>query len=345
MIEHYVKPDMSLWKGRVDDEDDFDSFRWHQWVKPLDLNNDNKKYDGNLGFGILGFESDQGIEKNKGRFGAAAGPMAIRSELAKLPCQFSSDVDIYDCGNVTSKYTDLESAQLALSVAVEEVLKLNLFPILIGGGHEIAFGHYMGISNFLENSDKNKLGIVNFDAHFDLRPYKTLGGTSGTMFRQIADFTQEKNRDYSYFVMGIQKHSNTTSLFKIAKELGVEYELAKDMINRDKSYTAEKLEDFISRQDHLYITICSDVFSTAYAPGVSAPQPLGLDPEMVIVFLKQVIRSGKAISFDIAEVSPRFDHDNITANLASTLIYTYVSSIAQLKDKWDFGKIYHDIDF
>lgn len=65
------------------------------------------------------------------------------------------------------------------------------------------------------------LGILNFDAHFDLRPYEKGTGTSGTMFRQIADYTREKGTEYAYYVMGIQKHSNTLSLFRLLKTLGL----------------------------------------------------------------------------------------------------------------------------
>ncbi len=47
-----------------------------------------------------------------------------------------------------------------------------MYPIVLGGGHEIAFGHYCGIKDYNASIDrKDKLGIINFDAHFDLRPY------------------------------------------------------------------------------------------------------------------------------------------------------------------------------
>ena len=330
MIKYYTPQDMTLWSGRIDDENDFSAFRWHQWVQRIDLNDESlKPFDGKLGFGILGFESDQGIELNKGRYGASAGPFAIRKELSKLPCQFNQNTKIFDCGNVTSKYTSLVEAQNALADAVKKILSLNLFPILLGGGHEIAFGHYKGLSNYLMDKEKKNLGIVSFDAHFDLRPYdKDKGGTSGTMFRQIADLCEERGDKYNYFVMGIQKHSNTQSLFDTADNLGAHYILAKDIINSDIHKIEQKLEDYIKDLDEIYITICSDVLSTAYAPGVSAPQPLGLDPEKILILLKKVLQSGKVLSFDIAEVSPRFDHDSITANMASILIYAVVTSLA-----------------
>lgn len=329
--KNYSIVEKSFWQGRIDSEEDFESFRWHQWIKTLDLNNENLiPFSGKLGFAFLGFQCDQGVQLNRGRSGAAMGPESIRKELSNLPCQFSKDVALFDAGNITCENSSLEEAQKTLAEGVKKILDLNLFPILLGGGHEIAFGHYNGILGHLNQfaEDKN-IGIINFDAHFDLRPYPN-GGTSGTMFRQIADLAKSKDINYSYLCIGIQKHSNTINLFKTADELGVKYILAKDIANTDYHSIFEKLDDFIKCQDHIYVTICSDVFSSAFAPGVSAPQPLGLDPEKVLAFLKYILRSKKTISFDIAEVSPRFDQDNTTANLASVIIFSIVNTLSKI---------------
>lgn len=330
-MKNYSVVDASKWEGRVDSEHDFQSFRWHQWTKVIDLADENlKPFDGKLGFAFLGFKSDSGVKFNKGRTGAAKGPDSIRSELKNLPCQFSKDIALFDAGDITTINDNLDEGQEALSVAVKRILDLNLFPILLGGGHEIAFGHYKGILKYLKSKEQaKKIGIINFDAHFDLRPYPE-GGTSGTMFKQISDLADDKDINYSYFCIGIQKSGNTLSLFNTADELGVDYILAKDMINMDYYPMMEKLDDFIRKQDHIYITVCADVFSSAFAPGVSAPQPLGLDPEKGLIFLKYILRSNKAISFDIAEVSPRFDQDDTTANLASIIIFTVINTLSKL---------------
>lgn len=329
--KNYHIVEKSVWDGRVDSEDDFDSFRWHQWVQIIDLNDkDLKPFQGKLGFAFLGFKSDAGVKLNKGRTGAAKGPESIRKELVNLPCQFSQDIGLFDAGNVSCENDDLDEAQDSLAEAVKRILDLNLFPILLGGGHEIAFGHYKGIMDYLKDKDEHEnIGIINFDAHFDLRPYPK-GGTSGTMFKQISDLTEINNIDYSYLCLGIQKHGNTVNLFNTADRLGVEYILAKDIISMDDYPIIEIIDDFIKEQDHIYVTICSDVFSSAFAPGVSAPQPLGLNPEKVLIFLKYILRSEKTISFDIAEVSPRFDQDNTTANLASVLIFTVIHTLSKI---------------
>ena len=328
-IKKYSILSADTWTGRVDDTRNRDSFRWHQCIRLLDLNTVNKQDIKPAGKGVcfLGFSCDKGVEKNKGRVGTALGPFSIRRSMANLPNIFERKGEIYDAGNIHCLDGNLESAQENLAIAINRILELGLFPIVLGGGHEIAFGHYSGLKMFSEQSGKVKNPvIINFDAHFDMRPYEQ-GPNSGTMFRQIADMNKAEGKEFFYFVMGIQKTSNTVNLFKTAEELGVEYILGRDMKEQNLEKILFKLNKFIDKHDSIYLTICSDGFSSAYAPGVSSPQPFGMDPEVVIQLVKYIIKSGKTISMDIAEVSPRFDEDNQTAKLASIIVYAVVSTI------------------
>ncbi len=331
MHTHYRPIDSHVWQGRVDSHEDYDAFRWHQWVKPIDLTDSTTPpFDGKLGICFIGFCCDDGVTRNKGRAGAAKGPRSIRKELSNLPCQFKQDVRLFDAGNIYCADIPLEKGQDILGECVSKILSLNLYPIVLGGGHEIAFGHYSGLSRYKnEVQDTQSLGIINFDAHFDLRPYPN-GGSSGTMFRQIADVCADQGSHYGYMCLGIQKRSNTLALFKTARDLGVEYILAKDMVDQDIWPIFEKVDKFIKRHDQIYITVCADVFSAAFAPGVSAAQAVGLHPEQVLKILKYIVLSGKTVSFDIAEVSPRFDQDSTTANLAAVLIFALVNSLSTL---------------
>ena len=192
--------------------------------------------------------------------------------MSGLPCTFSQEVKLYDAGDIICDEISLEEGQRELGCAVEEILCRNLFPIVLGGGHETTFGHFQGQHNFLKDKGKTpELGIVNFDAHFDLRPYD-MGNSSGTMFRQMADVCKAEGTPYHYFPIGIQQHSNTVSLFKKAEELGVDYVLAKDLQASNLESILERMDQFLYQCDDTYITVCSDVFSSAFAPGVSAPQ-------------------------------------------------------------------------
>lgn len=325
MKNRYQKPDMSVWKGRIDSNDNYDAFRWHQWIKPLDLTEDMITLPPfTVGVAIIGFASDEGVRRNLGRTGASKGPISIRKELRNLPCSFTQSLLLFDAGNIVCEDEDLEASQHALAEAVSILLSLKLFPIVLGGGHEVAYGDYQGLL-------KAGLapGIVNFDAHFDIRPYQDQG-SSGTMFRQIHDDLLKQQMPFHYFAIGIQKRGNTVDLFKTADRMGAQYLMAKDIGEGDLTQALKKLDAFLEKQNQLYITICTDVFSSAFAPGVSATQPLGLQPERILKFFKMIFKSGKVVLFDIAEVSPRFDNDNVTSNLAATFIFSAINSLATI---------------
>lgn len=329
----YRPLDKNTWQGRIDDFQNRDAFRWHQVVEIVDLHDSAIKPvpKDQKGFCFLGFCCDEGVLRNKGRRGAAKAPLSIRKEMANLPVYFEPSSRLFDAGDINAAGHDMETAQQALSEAVTRILALDMFPVLLGGGHEIAFGHFRGLASRLSNQSPDpgsNIGIINFDAHFDLRPYDRTGGSSGSSFLQVADFCAGNNLPFSYFCVGIQQCGNTRSLFNTADRLGAQYIMAKDIKGKPLKKACEKLSGFIAGCDNIYLSICSDVFSAADAPGVSAPQPLGLDPETVLTLIKHILKSGKTISLDIAEVSPRFDNDNQTAKLAAIIFFAVVNYLS-----------------
>lgn len=319
---------MECWSGRTDSTTDYESFRWHQKVQPLDIDA-AAPFGGKVGIAFVGFCSDQGISRNRGRTGAAAAPDYIRRQMAGLPCAFLPEVTLCDAGNIICRGVPLEEAQARLAKTVKKLLELNYFPIVLGGGHETAFGHYMGHHDFLlARGEEPELGIVNFDAHFDLRPYEN-GSSSGSMFLQIADLCKKEGSRFRYLPVGIQIHSNTQRLFKTACELGSRYILAKDIQKNGVADTLGRIDPFLGECDSVFMTVCADVFAASFAPGVSAAQSLGLDPEAVLPLIKHIVGSGKVCGFDICEVSPRFDHDNATANLAAVILFAVVNALCR----------------
>ena len=326
----YTLSSRKVWKGRVDDTQDYDSFRWHQIINFIDVNSDIKKVDSKeIAFCFLGFCCDIGITKNKGRYGAINGPDSIRTEMSNMPCNFPQNVKLYDAGNLNCENMELEDAQNLLAETVNKILKLNMTPLIMGGGHEIALGHYNGIIKHFGKEEANKIGIINLDAHLDIRPYEN-GASSGTMFRQISDNCHNKNIKFNYLCIGAQTYGNTRSLFKKLEEIKGKYILAKDIKEYNLINVFNKIDKFVYKQDQIYLTLCADVISSAYAPGVSAPQPFGLHPEIIVEIIKHLIVSRKIISFDIAEVSPRFDEDHRTSKLAAIIYYSFIINTIQL---------------
>lgn len=312
-VSRYLPPASNFWQGRSGLPD---ASCFFQIMQMLDL-----RHPGTLqspAFALLGFQCDEGVSRNQGRTGAAQGPDALRTALAKLPVARESLL-CYDAGNITCTDGDLEAAQQALGEAVALLLKAGLTPILIGGGHEIAWGHYQGIETTLGEST---LGIINFDAHFDMRPLlSNQQGSSGTPFLQIANAHEHAKRRFDYNCIGIQRTGNIPLLFSTAKQHGVHMILAEALHEPDYYQSGPFIDRVLNDNDHIYLSLCLDVFATPYAPGVSAPQPLGVTPWQVIPLVRKLAHSGSVISYDIAELCPPFDDDQRTARLAAHLIY------------------------
>lgn len=314
----YLPPDQNQWQGRADTPPASSFFQIIQTVNLLEQSYLNAPTQA---FALLGFQCDEGIRRNLGRIGAAEGPKAIRHALGKLPIQRTNFV-CFDVGNIICLDHALEAAQQALGEVVALLLKQNITPVLLGGGHEIAWGHYQGIGKIFP---QERLGIVNFDAHFDMRPLlPNQQGSSGTPFLQIAKAHKQAKRHFDYNCIGIQHTGNIRQLVETAKAHHTHVIWADELHQGQQ----EKCIDFIDRvadqNEIVYLTLCLDVFAAAFAPGVSAIQPLGLSPWHVIPLVRQLAATGKVISYDIAELSPRYDIDHCTAKLAANLIYEII---------------------
>ncbi len=316
----YQPPDKNLWQGREDSPPESCFF---QIVHMLDLVSNKAWPNANhqAQFAILGFCCDEGIRRNHGRTGAAEGPDIIRQALAKLPIH-KHHFTLFDAGNILCADGDLEASQAALSEAVHMLLTKKITPIILGGGHEVAWGHYQGIVKAFP--DKN-LGIINFDAHFDMRPkLEANKGSSGTPFLQIADMHQSKQHRFDYNCVGIQRTGNIQSLLDTARHFNTKILWADDLHLEHSGIMVDFIDRIIDQNEIIYLSLCLDVFASAFAPGVSATQPLGLFPWHIIPMIRALAASGKVISYDVAELCPPHDIANSTAKLAATLIYEMI---------------------
>ncbi len=314
----YLPPDKNQWQGRADTPLASSFF---QIVKTINLLDEKDFAPEQQTFGLIGFRCDEGIQRNLGRVGAAEGPTAIRQALAKLPVQ-KQNFACFDFGNITCADGDLEAAQHALGEVVALLLEKKIVPIVLGGGHELAWGHYQGIARAFPSQH---LGIINFDAHFDMRPLLPKEkGSSGTPFLQIAQAHQVAKQRFDYNCVGIQHAGNIRQLLETAKKYHSKIIWADELHQGQFEKCIDFVDRVIDENEIVYVSLCLDVFAAAVTPGVSAPQPLGLHPWHVIPLIRQLAASGKVISYDIAELSPRYDIDQHTAKLAANLIYEII---------------------
>nr|WP_168583833.1 formimidoylglutamase [Gephyromycinifex aptenodytis] len=305
-----------MWTGR-NDGDGPEHRRWHQQVRPYSDSSSLQP-----GVALVGFASDEGVRRNGGRPGAAAGPDALRAALA--PLALHTDVPIGDAGTVTVCGRDLEGGQDALGNRVAELLDQNALVIVLGGGHETAWGSYLGRTRSTALGSA-RVGVLNLDAHFDLR--SAPAPSSGTPFLQMAQADAAAARDFRYTVLGIAEPSNTRVLFETARRLGVTHLLDEQCTPTHLPEVLAEVDRLIDGVDAVHLSIDLDVLPAATAPGVSAPAGYGVPMQTLDAVCAHVAASGALALVDVVELCPALDLDGRTARAAARLISTIVRNL------------------
>ena len=315
--KNYLPAQSKKWSGRVDGTTR-PYFRWHQLIECINLE-DISKFPQAVVF--LGFCCDEGIRRNHGRIGAQDAPDDLRNVLAKLPVNFHENLFLFDAGDVFCYNNNLELAQKELADRVSQILRYGGFPVLFGGGHELTYAHFQGIKNAFDKS----VGIINIDAHLDIREIVDGQGNSGTSFYQIAEESKSRGESFHYLALGIQDISNTQALFDYADQNGVQIIRASEIINRNLEAIIVQIQEFGKKVDQIYLTIDLDAFTASYAPGVSSPAFNGIIPGRTFQKLfSAIIHLPNLISVDIAELNPVLDIDQRTTKLAADMIFKII---------------------
>ncbi|MCF6328319.1 MAG: formimidoylglutamase [Henriciella sp.] len=305
-VEHIsAKP----WTGREDPEDGPSARRLHH------LASDTAK------LGLLGFACEAGVIRNRGRVGAAAGPDAIRAALRNLSAP--PEVRAFsDLGDISVTGDDLEAGQAALGRLIATSLEQFERLIVLGGGHETAYGSYLGLS---ERFPGKRIGIINLDAHLDIRLTGVSGPSSGTPFAQIREHDPDQ---FDYLCLGVAEESNTPALFARADDWGVGIVSDHALIDNPKA-ADQAIQDMARRSELLYLTIDLDVMPHYQAPGVSAPAIRGV-PFSTLEHLVAAILSASELCasglplIDFVELCPRHDTGGVTARSAAILARQFI---------------------
>ncbi|HWP20916.1 MAG TPA: formimidoylglutamase [Burkholderiaceae bacterium] len=303
------------WQGRVDAADGAAGHRWHQIVRPWQPGLP-------AGVALLGLASDEGVRRNQGRAGAAEGPDALRRALAPLPA--GEGLDLLDAGTVVCAEEQLEAAQADYAARAACLLQEGHLVIGLGGGHEIAWASYQALVADLRQRPSQRLAIVNFDAHFDLRADPR--PTSGTPFLQALQHARQHHLPVDYRVLGISRTANTRALFDAASAWGVQWTVDEEMTLLHLDRLQRELAGWLRGYDAVYLSLCLDVLPASVAPGVSAPAARGVPQEVLEPLVQTVAGCGLLRLADVAELCPRLDADQRTARTAARLLWQVVES-------------------
>ncbi len=281
---------------------------------------------------IVGAPQHIGVERNGGRPGAAEGPAAFRKAFSKLAISaFEQHINtgklvIADAGDIDTEGKTLEQIHDEQYDIVAQILSHGYVPIIIGGGHDTAWPTIRA----LEAMGK-PYGVVNIDAHADVRPLKDGGRAhSGSPFYQMLTQQSSHLLPGGFVEFGLQAHSVALSHLTMIHNAGMQAVML-DEIRRTGLETAwTQAYGHAAAAQSVYVSLDMDAIASAYAPGVSAPAADGLTPQEVSHVLRHAAASGKLRAFDVVELNPAYDLDNRTAKLAGTLAYDVVAGLASL---------------
>jgi formiminoglutamase len=269
---------------------------------------------------LIEFPSDQGVGINGGRPGASQAPELVRARFFNLtphPDHYQAHTDLlektYDKGLIPCR-GDVTEDQENLGRITQDSLEKNRIPLIIGGGHETSFGHFLGYAN-----SGKKVSIVNIDAHTDVRPLKNEKAHSGSPFRQALDHASSVCQ--SYHVFGLNPSSVSFKHYNLVKQHGSAI--------FDWQTTKEKVLDKLDKIDHdVMVTMDMDAVNQADAPGVSAPNASGIRADFWLELAFLFGNHPKVTSFDLCEVNPVYDRDSQTVKLAAQTIWNFILGVA-----------------
>jgi agmatinase len=282
---------------------------------------------------ILGAPFDGGTSH---RPGARFGPMAIRM-TDYLPHDGSRpslalrtdglvDLTVVDAGDVEMYSGDIETALPALEAAVEKVARAGAIPIVLGGDHSIAFPDAKGVANVLGHG---RISMLHFDAHADTGDieFGSLWGHGQPMRRLIESGALRGDRFLQIGLRGYWPPPET--LDWMAGQGMRSYEMTEIGRRGVQQCLTEAFVIAMDECDGVFLSVDIDVCDPGHAPGTGTPEPGGLSARELLDSVRRICLELPVVGVDVVEVSPPYDHSDITAALANRVVLEALSAIAR----------------
>ena len=281
----------------------------------------------NVDVAIAGVPFDSGTSY---RSGTRFGPRKVREVSLMLwghnPSMQVTPLDdllVVDYGDISVNPTSIEKTMASITNATDEILKSGTTVIAIGGDHSITLPILRATAKKF-----GPLSLVHVDAHIDTWEEEFEGSpfSHGTPFRHaLQEGLIGKGQ---YIQIGIRGPVSNVNDYQDSKELGAHTITIHEFFEKG---IEEVLKEIHQRCiGPVYVSIDIDAADPAYAPGTGTPEVGGLSSYQMLQLVRG-LQGLNLVGFDIVEVSPPYDHSDITAMLASNIVFEYLSLLALKK--------------
>jgi len=270
------------------------------------------------------------------RPGARFGPRAIRladvgggtqrpnMDLGVNPFEVLTVVDYGDAEVVPA---DQKRSHEAIGRAVGEICAAGAVPIVLGGDHSIAHPDVGAVAAHLKPAT---LGLVHFDAHADNAP--SLWGVTlshGTPMRLLVKEGSLEGRNIVQ--IGLRGYWPDPEDFAWARGQGFRWHLMEEISERGMAAVMDDVVAAAKQWDHMFLSFDIDVCDPGFAPGTGTPEPGGITAREALRAVRRLALEVGFAGMEVVEVSPPYDHADVTAFLAIRLVLEALSGLALRK--------------
>ena len=309
-------------------ERDADVAKVHEWIQPLTAESDPEKSK-DADFIVVGVPlSRSSISAS----GASEFPDAFRRAWKGFTTyNLDEDLDLsemtaVDVGDIPMHVTDIRRCHdniIQASAAIHEHFRMSKV-CAIGGDHSITAMMVKGLHQARSNE---KIGILQFDTHFDLRDLTDNGPSNGTPMRNLIESGVVKGSNM--YNIGLHGFFNTKDLKMYADEKGVNYITLRNARKKGIEETVcQCLAELAEKVDTIYLTVDMDVVDIAFAPGVPASTPGGMTTAELLEGVLAAAKHPKVNAMDIVCLDPLKDTQvQPTVKLGTHVFLTFLTGV------------------
>jgi agmatinase len=281
---------------------------------------------------IIGAPFDGGTSH---RSGCRFGPQAIRTtdylphdgmrpSLA-LGVDPLVELGVVDLGDVEMPSGDTERSLKALEARVATVATAGVIPVILGGDHTIALPDVTGIARHV---GWGRVSVIHFDAHADTgeSQFGSLYGHGTPMRRLIESGACRGDR---FLQIGLRGYWPEPATLQWMADQGMRSFEMSEIVNRGlDAVLDEAIAIAMTDCDAVFLSVDVDVVDPGSAPGTGTPEPGGLTSRQLLDAVRRIAMQTPLGGMDVVEVSPPYDHAEITAYLANRVVLEALGGIA-----------------
>ena len=281
------------------------------------------------------------------RAGARFGPQAIRmtdylghdGSRPSLAMRVDGlqDLRVVDAGDVEMFSGDAARSCASLEVEVEKIARSGAIPIILGGDHTVTWPDVTGVARAI---GWGRVSVLHFDAHADTGDHEfgSLIGHGQPMRLLIESGAARGDR---FLQIGLRGYWPPPDILAWMAEKGMRSYVMTEIVHR--GFEECLTESFVTATDDcdgVFLSVDIDVCDPGHAPGTGTPEPGGITARQLLDAVRRICYELPVVGMDVVEVSPPYDHADITAALGNRVVLEAVSAIARRRQDARDGTVW-----